>query len=201
MHPVARAVERLARGMAIAGGLVLCALVVLTSLSVLGRGLDTLAHAELLEGAVPELAAALAGAGFGPVRGDFELVEAGVAFAIFAFLPICQLHGAHASVDVLTDHLPRGAQRAIVAFWEIVLAAAIVLITWRLIVGLQDKHRNGQTTFVLQFPLWWAYAASAAAALVAAVVALHCAVVRVVAVARRGEEGVSPSRGAPGGSR
>jgi hypothetical protein len=44
---------------------------------------------------------------FGPVKGDFEVVEAGIAFSIFAFLPICQLHGGHATVDIFTNLMPK----------------------------------------------------------------------------------------------
>ena len=174
-----RFVERLARWAAILGGLVLCALVLLICASVLGRGLDTFAHSDLAARRLPALAEAILAAGIGPIRGDFELVEAGVGFAIFAFLPICQLHGGHASVDVFTERLPIRAQRLLVAFWEIVLSAVIVLIAWRLFAGMLGKRASGETTFLLQFPLWWSYAASLAAACVAVVVALHCAVARL----------------------
>ena len=175
-----RAVERLAVLAAVLGGLVLTALVALTCLSILGRSGNSLLHSDAVEAVAPGLAARLLDLGVGPIDGDFELVEAGVALAIFAFLPICQLRAGHATVDVFTRMLPRGAERAIVAFWELVLAAAIVLIAWRLHAGLEDKMRNGQTTFILQFPVWWAYAASLAGAAVAAVVAVHCALARLV---------------------
>jgi TRAP-type C4-dicarboxylate transport system permease small subunit len=153
------AMERLARLTAILGGLVLTALVILTCISVAGRT-----------------------AGIGPVNGDFELVEAGVAFAIFAFLPLCQLHGGHATVDVFTSFLPAGLNRALIAFWEVVLSAVIVLITWRLFDGMMGKVGNGETTFILQFPIWWAYAASFAAAVVSSIVALYCAGARLAEV-------------------
>jgi TRAP-type C4-dicarboxylate transport system permease small subunit len=156
-------IERLARLTAILGGFVLTALVILTCISVAGRTV-----------------------GLGPVNGDFELVEAGVAFAIFAFLPLCQLHGGHATVDVFTSFLPVAASRALVAFWEVVLAAVIVLISWRLFGGMMGKIGNGETTFILQFPIWWSYAASFAAAVVASIVAVFCAVARVLeALTRR----------------
>ena len=192
-----RAVERLAFAMAILGGLVLCALVLLICASVLGRGLDTFAHSDLAERAVPTLAAAILGTDIGPVRGDFELVEAGVAFAIFAFLPICQLRGGHASVDVFTDRLPPRAQALLIAFWELVLSAVIVLIAWRLFAGLLGKRASGETTFLLQFPVWWAYGASFVAACGAVLVALHCAAARAVAVTA-GRDGGAPPGGTNG---
>ena len=69
---------------------------------------------------------------------------------------------------------------AIIAFWEVVLTAVILLIAWRLFEGMQDKMRFGETTFLLQFPVWWSYAASFTAAVVAAIVALYCAGARVM---------------------
>ena len=194
-----RAVERLALAMAILGGLVLCALVLLICASVLGRGLDTFAHSDLAERTVPTLAASILGTNVGPVRGDFELVEAGVAFAIFSFLPICQLRGGHASVDVFTDRLPPRAQALLIAFWELVMSAVIVLIAWRLFAGLLGKRASGETTFLLQFPVWWAYGASFAAACGAVVVALHCTFARAVA-ATAGRDGDAPPGGAVRGT-
>ena len=153
-------IDRLARFMALIGGLVLVALVILTCLSVLGRGLNTLGHSAFLTGLAPGMADALIASDVGPITGDFELVEAGIAFAIFAFLPICQLYSAHATVDVFTALLPDKPNRALRAFWEVVLALTICLITWRLFIGMQDKMRYGETTFMLQFPIWWAYGLS-----------------------------------------
>lgn len=167
--------------MAILGGLVLSALIVMVCLSVLGRGGNTFANWDALEAAMPGLSAALLSTGIGPVPGDFEVVEAGIAFAIFAFLPLCQLKNAHATVDVFTSLMPKSFNTFLKAFWEILLTLAILLITWRLGVGLMDKIDNGETTFILGFPKWWGYAASFVAALVASFVALYCATIRTQA--------------------
>lgn len=173
-------VSYLARMMALLGGLVLTGLVILTCVSVLGRGLNTLGHSDLLEGLAPGLAEWLIATGVGPVSGDFELVQAGMAFAIFAFLPICQLRSGHATVDVFTNMMPGGVNRWLEVFWEIVLSVVILLIAWRLFVGVTEKIDNGQTTFLLQFPLWWAYGASFAAAAVAGVVGIYAAIGRLL---------------------
>ncbi len=177
------AIERLARAMAVLGGVVLSLLVVLTCLSVLGRGLNSIGHSDWLAAISAQAGDVLISTGVGPVTGDFEVVEAGIAFAIFAFLPICQLYAGHATVDIFTSGLPDRLNRWLVAFWEVVLTAAIVVITWRLGVGMMDKISNGETTFLLQFPIWWAYAASLVAALVASLTAVFCAVGRVVQAA------------------
>jgi len=177
------AIERLARAMAVLGGVVLTLLVVLTCVSVLGRGLNTMGHSDWLIGLSGAFADWMIAMGVGPVNGDFELVEAGIGFAIFAFLPICQLYAGHATVDIFTSGLPERANRWLIAFWEVVLTLVILLITWRLGVGMLDKFGNGETTFLLQFPIWWAYAASFGAALVASVTAIYCAAGRVILAA------------------
>lgn len=175
-----RLVERIARFMAIMGGVVLTALVLLTCVSVMGRGLNTLGHSDMLTAISQWAADALIATGVGPVNGDFELVEAGVAFSIFAFLPICQLYSSHATVDVFTNSLPANVNKVIITFWELVLSAIMLLITWRLFVGMQSKMEYGETTFLLQFPVWWAYGLSFIAAVVAALVAVYCAVARII---------------------
>ncbi len=165
------AIQKLAQVMALLGGAVLCLLVVMVCVSVSGRELSDLAFAADLNWLIDT--------GVGPVLGDFELVEAGVAFAIFAFLPITQLSGAHAKVDVFTAGMGDRVNRALGTFWSIVMALIIVLITWRLFAGMQDKIRYGETTYLIQFPIWWAYAASFVAAIAASIVSLYCAAMRV----------------------
>ena len=175
-------VTRLARFMALLGGAVLLALVALTCVSVLGRGLNTFGHSAFLVDLAPGLAEALLASGVGAVTGDFEVVEAGIAFAIFAFLPICQLKAGHATVDIFTDQLPAKVNRMLVAFWEMVLTLIVLLIAWRLFEGLQSKYAYGETTFLLQFPVWWAYGASFVASVIAGLIALYAAGTRVAGV-------------------
>lgn len=169
---------KIARVMALLGGLVLVSLVLVTCISVIGRSANTLGHTPWLESLLEPLASLFKQ--LGPVRGDFELVEAGVAFAIFAFFPWCQLVQGHATVDLFTNYLPNRARRFLMTLWEILLSATIVVITWRLIVGATDKADNGETTFLLQFPVWWAFSACAVAAVVASTVAVYVAYVRVL---------------------
>ncbi len=169
----------LANSMALLGGLVLTALIMLTCVSVIGRGSNTLGHAEWFSGIFPELAKTWLNSGIGPITGDFELVEAGIAFAIFAFLPICQLRGGHASVDIFASFMPERFNRFLITLWEIVLAVIMILISQRLFAGMQDKLNYNETTFLLQFPLGWAYAVSFMAAVIAAIVAIYCAIVRI----------------------
>ena len=174
-----RVIFFLARGTALIGGLVLLGLVLLTTASIIGRTLNKGLHSEVFEGALAGVAEFLLDLGVGEINGNYEVLEAGVAFAIFAFLPICQLYGAHASVDIFTAMLPRRARLWIAAFWEVVLTLVTLLLIWRLYEGMLRYIGNGETTLFLQFPVWWGYGASFAAGLVACITALYCAVMRV----------------------
>ena len=174
-----RLIQFLARLTALAGGIVLLALILLTTLSTAGRSISKTLHHDFFETNFTGLSQWLLDLGFGEINGSYELLEAGVAFAIFSFLPICQFYGAHATVDIFTSFLPRRANRWIAAFWEVVLAAVIILIVLQLYGGMERYIRNGQTTLFLQFPVWWAYAASFAAGVVACITAVYCALVRV----------------------
>jgi len=174
----------ISRGFAYLGGLMLAALIVLTCLSVLGRKLNDLLHGMVADGVMAGPARWFLDAGIGAIYGDFELIEAGIAFAIFAFLPLCQISGGHAAVDIFTAKLPPRADRLLRAITETVFAAVLVLIAVQLAAGMDSKMRSGQTTFLLQFPLWWAYALSLTGAVAAAIVAVYMALVRVLEAAQ-----------------
>ncbi len=171
--------EKLARVMAILGGLVLVLLIFITCISVLGRALNTFFHGWIAT-VLPGLSKWFLDLGVGPILGDFELVEAGVAFAIFAALPLCQITSSHASVDIFTNSLPVGVMRFLQAIIEVVFAIVLVIIAWQLYEGLLSKKSYGETTCLLQFPIWWGYAASLIGAGAAAIAGVYMAGVRVL---------------------
>ena len=150
-----RAVLAISRAMAILGGLVLTALVIMTCVSVAGRSLNKFFKGDWAQTHIARLADWMIEAGVAPILGDVELVEAGVGFAVFAFLPLCQISGAHAKVDIFTSRLGARANRVLQAGVEVVFAAVLVVIAWRLQVGLVEKAEFSETSFLLQFPIWW----------------------------------------------
>lgn len=173
-------INKLARLFAIFGGIALSALIVMTCLSILGRSLNSLLHSDFVQGIAPEIARKLISAGIGPINGDFEIVEAGMAFTIFAFLPLCQLSSSHASVDIFTAKLPKRLNQFLLLVIELVFAAVLILIAVKLFAGMESKRNSGQTTLLLQFPVWWGYAASVPGAVAAALVSVYVAVCRLI---------------------
>ncbi|MEO0909282.1 MAG: TRAP transporter small permease [Pseudomonadota bacterium] len=184
-------VHKLARLMALIGGTVLSLLILITCVSILGRLLNTFGHSDFIKSNLTFLSDFLTQ--FGPIVGDFELVEAGVAFAIMAFLPLCQLTRSHASVELFTSALPERFNRYLSLLWEAIFAFVLVIIAWRLYVGTTDKMRYGETTFMLQFPVWWGYAACCAAAVIACLVAIYAVWLRIVDI-RQPEAMQDPSQ-------
>lgn len=137
---VEKAVRGLARLLALLGGLVLVAVTVLTVISITGRS--------------------LVWAGLSPVPGDYELVEMGSAFAVFAFLPWCQMERGHVTVDLFLAGAGDAVNRTIDLISDLLLTSVAGLICWRLFAGLQDKAAYNETTFILQIPLWLGYSAA-----------------------------------------
>ena len=135
-HPV----YAIARAMAWLGAAVLVLMALLSVASITGRAFSKF--------------------GLGPVPGDFELVEAGAALAVFCFLPWAHLKRGHAVVDLLWRAYPPALQRVLNVLADALMLVLWALLTWRMGVATLDYRANGEVTFILQFPVWWGYAAS-----------------------------------------
>ncbi len=129
-----RLVAAAATALAVAGGLVLTSVMLVTCASVIGRAFFN-----------------------SPILGDFELVEAGCAIAVFAFLPYCQLKGGHITVDIVSDALGSRKRRVLAMLNEAVFAAVAGLLAWRAMLGGIDLWRYGETSMMLQIPIWWMF--------------------------------------------
>jgi len=148
-----RIVEQVAFWTAIAGGAALIAALVLTVVSIVGRGLIF--------------------AGLGPIPGDFELVEAGTAFAVLAFMGLCQFHRGHVTVDLFLSRLGRRRNAMVDVVANLLMSGAAGVLAWRLCLGMLDKRAYGETTFILQFPVWWGFAAALVGAVAFTVVCAY----------------------------
>ncbi|MFA6547165.1 MAG: TRAP transporter small permease subunit [Limisphaerales bacterium] len=122
------------------GGIVLSGLAILSVVSIAGR--------------------ALSFAGLGPVPGDFELVEAGGALAVFCFLPWCQLKQRHADVNLFWMFYPPSMRRVLSVGADGLMLLVWLLLVWRMGVAMLGYRANEEVSFILQMPVWWGYAAS-----------------------------------------
>jgi TRAP-type C4-dicarboxylate transport system permease small subunit len=129
-----RVLYRTATGIALLGGLVLFALTLLTVISVVGRAIFS-----------------------APIPGDFELVELGMAVAIFSFLPYCQIVRGNVIVDLFTTKASARTKALLDGVGNLLFTAIAALLTWRVALGGLEIRSYHETTMVLQVPVWWGY--------------------------------------------
>lgn len=166
-----RVLTRIARALAYFGGVILAGIALMTVASITGR--------------------ALVWAGLGPITGDFELVEAGCAIAVFAFLPWCQLNRGHVTVDIFVQNLPSRVFAILGFIGDILVALAAIVIGWRFYLGFGEKYPYGsetfrevmgmgskpffpETTYELELPVWISYGLALIGAIFFVVVSLYC---------------------------
>jgi TRAP-type C4-dicarboxylate transport system permease small subunit len=130
--PVGALLWRLSRALALAGGLVVVALTLMSLASIVGR------------------------AAFGrPLPGDYELVQVGCAIAVAAFLPFCQMRGGHVLVDFFTSHSRPALRAALDTAGALLLAACAAIVAWRLAAGAIGMRAANDQTTILELPTWW----------------------------------------------
>ena len=133
--------RRISDRLALAGGVLLLGMAVLVTASVLRRWLTS-------QG----------------VPGDFELLQTGLAVAVFAFMPLCQLRGGNLFVDTFTGRLPLAVRLRLDAMCALPYAGVATLIAVMMTVGAFETLRSGTRSMVLGLPQGWPIAVSAALA-------------------------------------
>ncbi len=145
-------IKNLSTSLALLGAIVLCFIAIMVLISIIGRA------------GIP--------LGLSSIKGDFELVEVGTAFAVLAFMPYAQLHKAHAEVIFLSEKLGKKANKIIDFIADFIMLLLASLLAWRLTLGTIEKFNNSESSFILQFPIWWAYGFSLIALYIWVLVAL-----------------------------
>ncbi|MEM8878420.1 MAG: TRAP transporter small permease subunit [Pseudomonadota bacterium] len=139
---------RLARGLAVLGGLILVMLALITVASIVGRN--------LLSAAVP---------------GDYELVEYGAGLAAALFLPLAQIELVHPRITIFSDRFNLTARRMLDGLALIIAAGLSLGLALQLGRGAWDAFRFNDQSMILQLPSWVGIAVLAAALCLAAVLA------------------------------
>lgn len=134
----------------LAGGLVFCALVAMSIVSIVGRKLFAM-----------------------PIEGDVELLQMGAAIGSAAFLPLCELHDHHIKVDALTTWMSERARAALDVLAHGLLLIASMLLVWRTGLYVQEARENMEVSTLLLVPLWMPVAALVPSFVLLALSALH----------------------------
>ncbi len=129
--PFGRVLYSISRSLAIAGGVLLSALALMTTVSVIGRSFFS-----------------------APVPGDFEIVGIGTGLVVFAFLPWCQLMRGNVIVDFFMVRAPVRSKAFCDTVGGIFYLAIGVLLTWRMIYGGLDMYEYSEKSMTINFPRW-----------------------------------------------
>jgi TRAP-type C4-dicarboxylate transport system permease small subunit len=143
------ALRKLATAAAIAGGLVGSAVAILTVASIAGRAIASR-----------------------PIPGDIELTQMGISIAISLCLPWCQIQGANIIVDFFTQHARNRTRQRLDAVGALLMAVFCALLSWRSAAGAFAVASAGETTMILDVPMWIGYAAVAPGLGLTALIAL-----------------------------
>jgi TRAP-type C4-dicarboxylate transport system permease small subunit len=141
-----RILERACEALALAGGMLLVGIMLVSTFSVVGRSLPELFGATGLY--VPRLG----------ISGDIELEQMSLGVAVFAFLPLCQLQRANVLVSFFTKNLPVRHRAKFDAAANVLFFGLALTIASQLTRGTLDKLANADTSMVLRIPEWIAYA-------------------------------------------
>lgn len=151
--PTGKLLFQLACGFALAGGILLLAIVLMSLVSIVGRKLIAM-----------------------PVPGDIELLQMGIAVASAAMLPYCEMVSGHLRVDFFTAKLRPRLRGLLDAFSHLLLALVAALIAWRTGVAAMSLHAVEETSMMLALPVWLAWAALVPSFVLFAAVGMYVAV-------------------------
>jgi TRAP-type C4-dicarboxylate transport system permease small subunit len=129
-----KTLELLARACAIAAGLLLTVITLMTCASLIGRNTTGWT-----------------------IAGDFELTGAAAGAAIALFLPWCQVRRGNIIVDFFTAKASTGTNATLDRLGALLLAVAMGLLTWRSAIGGWNAWTSKAGSMMLGFPDWIVY--------------------------------------------
>lgn len=130
-----RLLHRLAHLMAMIGGGIFMLLVIMSVISIVGR--------KLFNWAVP---------------GDMEVMQMAAAVASASYFAQCHLKSGDVKVDFFTHNLPVRKAAALDALGSLLMGFFGALLAWRTFEGAMVLKEVGETSPILNFPVWIAQA-------------------------------------------
>lgn len=132
--------ERVSAAWAVAGGLVILAIMLVTSVNVGAFALDRLAR--------------LFGANVGALPGYEDFVRLAVSCAALMFFPYCQLRRGHVAVDLFVSLFPRVVKRALDRLWLTAIVALALFLAYWMCLGMLETRADRALSPVLGWPEW-----------------------------------------------
>ena len=129
-----KVLESLAKLCAVAAGMLLIVITLMTCVSLLGR--NTIGWT---------------------IVGAFELSGSAAGAAIALFMPWCQVRRGNIIVDFFTARASEATQQWLDRFGALLLALAMGLMTWRTGVGGLNAWKSQTGSMIMGFPEWIVY--------------------------------------------
>jgi TRAP-type C4-dicarboxylate transport system permease small subunit len=92
-----------------------------------------------------------------PIHGTYELIELGLACAVFIALPAVFLRDEHLVMDVVDSLAPRGVVRALDLFGAACSLLVLAVMFWHMVPLARDMQEFGDVTADLSIPkiVYW----------------------------------------------
>ena len=129
--PAGRTLLKLSKMVAVTGGLIFVALVVMSIISIVGR--------KLFNYVVP---------------GDFELLQMGAAFASATFFAYCHMIHGDVKVDFFTNFMAPRKVALLDSLGSLLIGLFGALLAWRTAVGAASLKESHETSMILGWPVW-----------------------------------------------
>jgi len=149
---------RLAEVFALAGGLIVLLIVLVTTTNAGAFILDRIAG--------------LFGADVSGLPGYEDFVRVAISCAALMFFPYCQARRGHVAVDLFLERFPRSVQRLFDRIWLVATALIAGFLAWWMVLGMLEKRDDSVITGVLGWSEWPFYAPGIAAVVLWGLVAL-----------------------------
>lgn len=151
-HGLGRAIDVCCKVLAVAGGLTLTGMALMSVWSIVGRSFFD-----------------------SPLIGDYEIVQMLSAVAVAMTLPYAHWIGGHVIVDFFTAKAPVKTNAFMDLIANLIMAFFSAVLTWRIVVGLVDLRSSMDATMMLSIPTWWAFVPMIPSFLLLTVAALYAA--------------------------
>lgn len=133
--PFGRMLLTTAKWLAFTGGLIFSGLVIMSIISIVGRKLFN-----------------------APVPGDVEVLQMFAAFASAAFFAYCHLMHGDVKVDFFTANIASTKRHFLDAAGSLLVGLVGLLLAWRTGVGAISLREGGESSAILEVPVWIAQA-------------------------------------------
>jgi TRAP-type C4-dicarboxylate transport system permease small subunit len=92
------------------------------------------------------------------VPGDVEVLQMFAAFASASFFAYCHLMHGDVKVDFFTAHIASSKRRFLDAAGSLLVGLFGALLAWRTWAGALSLKEGGETSAILEMPVWLAQA-------------------------------------------